>query len=315
MNILLVNNIQSFKKAVTSSLKGSKSKILTSDGTENALVDIQKHNIHTAIINWSNGDFDIEALCKRIRKIKTNRFVYLLVVVSRDDEKAVEKILQAGANDFVFKPFGKVELLSRIRIAERIIKLEDEVLRNKKRMITLVKEDPVTGLLNRRSLLDEVLREMGRASREVKYISSLMVSMINFKELMEIHGIALMEEVLVETARRIKKSCRPYDKLGRYTVSEFLLFLPGSGKANTEKVAKRIISSLISKPFYIRDIRIQLSLAIGISELDPKQISKSNTVDSNLLNDLVLDSIIKKAEMAVKQAMRMGNNKIDIFLD
>lgn len=315
MNILLVNSTQSFKTAVTSSLKGSKSKILTSAGTENALVDIQKHGIHVAIINWSGGDFDIEALCRRIRKIKSNKVIYLLVVVPRERERNIEKLLQAGASDFVFKPFGKDELLSRIRVAERVIKLEEEILRNKKRMITLVKEDPITGLFNRRSLLDDMLNEMGRASRESKYISSLMVSIINFKELVELHGMPLMEEVLSETGRRIKKSCRPYDKLGRYTVSDFLLFLPGSGRVNTAKVAKRIVSSLVAKPFYIREIGIQLALAIGIAELDPKNISKNNSVDSHLLNDLVLDSIIKKSEIAVKQAMRSGNNRIEIYTE
>lgn len=315
MNILLVNSTQSFKTAVSSSLKGAKPKILTSAGIENALVDIQKHTIHVAIINWSDGDFDIEALCRRIRKIKSNKVIYLLVVAPRDREQALEKILLAGANDFIFKPFGKGELQSRIRIAERIIKLEEEILRNKKRMLTLVKEDPITGLMNRRCLLDDILSEMGRASRESVYISSLMVGIVNFKELTEIHGMKIMEEVLAECGRRIKTSCRPYDKLGRYTVSEFLLFLPGSGKMNTAKVAKRIVGSLVAKPFYVREIGIQLSLAIGIAELDPKQISKNNTVDSHLLNDLVLDSIIKKTEIAVKQAMRSGVNRIEIFTE
>lgn len=315
MNILLVNNTQSFKTAVTSSLKGTKPKILTSAGTENALVDIQKHGIHVAIINWSEEDFDIEALCRRMRKIKSNKVISILVVAPRERDRDIEKILQAGANDFIFKPFGKGELLSRIRIAERTIKLEEEIIRNKKRMLTLIKEDPITGLFNRRSLLDDILNEMGRASRESKYISALMVSITNFKELTELHGMPVMEEVLAETGRRIKKGCRPYDKLGRYTVSDFLLFLPGSGKANTEKVGKRIISSLVSRPFYIREIGIQLSLAIGIAELDPKQISKSNSVDSHLLNDLVLDSIIKKSELAVKQAIRSGMNKIEIYTE
>lgn len=315
MNILLVNNNQSFKTAVSSSLKGYKSKIIVSQGTENALVDIQKHSIQIAIINWSRGDFDIESLCRRIRKIKTNKTVYLLVVAVRENENSIEKILQSGANDFIFKPFGKGEMMARMRIAERIIKMEDEILRNKKRMLTLVKEDPITGLFNRRSLLDEVLKEMGRASREVKYISALMASIINFKELTDIHGMPIMEEILVECGRRMKSSCRPYDKLGRYTVSDFLLFLPDSGRSNAEKVAKRIITSIVKKPFVIKDTSIKISLAFGISELDPKQISKSNTVDSNLLNDLILDSLIKRSEMAVKRAIRLGENRIEVLVD
>ncbi|HOT46423.1 MAG TPA: diguanylate cyclase [Spirochaetota bacterium] len=315
MNVLLVNSNQSFKSAVSSSLKGYKPKLVVSEGIDNVLADIQKNNIQVAIINWASGDFDIESLCRRIRKIKSNRFYYLLVVTTREREGAIEKFLQAGANDFIFKPFGKEEILSRMKIAERIIKLEEEMQRNKKKMLTLVKEDPVTGLFNRRSLLDEVLKEMGRASREMKYISAMVTSITNFKELIELHGIAVMDEVLVECGRRMKVSCRPYDKIGRYTVSDFLIFLPGSGKHNAEKVAKRIIAAFAKKPLVINDSRMQISLSIGVAELDPKQIAKNNSVDSNLLNDLVLDALIKKSELAVKRAIRMGNNKIEVFMD
>jgi diguanylate cyclase (GGDEF)-like protein len=313
MNILLINNNQSFNSAVTSSLKKLKSRLYVSEGEENALVDIQKFNIQVAIINWARADFDIGALCRRIRKIKMNRYVHLLVVTTRDREDMLEKLLAAGASDFIFKPFGKEELLSRIMIAEHTLKLEEEIIRNKRKIIKLVKEDPVTGLLNRRSLLDEVLKEMGRASREMKYMSALMASITNFKELAEIHGMSAMDEVLDECGRRMKTSCRPYDKLGRFTVSDFLLFLPDSGKSNADKVARRIMTSIVKKPLYVKDARIQLSLSIGIAELDPAQISKSNTVDSNLLNDLILDALIKKSEMAVKRSLRMGGNRIEMF--
>jgi two-component system, cell cycle response regulator len=315
MNILLININKSFYNAVSSSLKGNKTKIFVSEGTDNALVDIQKNNIQAAIINWSQGDFDIDALCRRIRKIKVNKFIYLLVVTTRDREESIIKFLEAGANDFIFKPFGKGEIKSRIKIAEHIIKLEEESLKSRKKMLKLVKEDPVTGLFNRRSLLDEILKEMGRASREVKYISAVMASITNFKELAELNGMATMDEVLDECGKRLRSSCRPYDKIGRYTVSDFLLFLPDSGKGNAEKVARRILNSIVKKPLYMKDIKIQISLSIGISELDPSQISKNNSVDSNLLNDLILDSLIKKSEMAVKRAIRLGNNRIEVFLD
>ncbi len=313
MNIALINSNQSFSNAVTTSLKGYKSKITVSEGIDNALVNIQKHSINTAIINWSRGDFDINALCKRIRKVKLNRYVYLIVVTARDREGAIARFLDAGANDFLFKPFGKGEMISRMKIAEWTIKREEEIIRNKKKILKMVKEDPITGLLNRRSLLDEMLREMGRAAREMKYISVAMTSITNFKELADAHGMPLMEEVLSECGRRMRTSCRPYDKLGRYTVSDFLLFLPDSGTKNTEKVAGRIIHSLVKKPIIVKNIDVKLALSIGVSDLDPKQIAQNNSVDSNLLNDLILDSLIKRAETAVKRSLRLGKNKIEVF--
>src|SRR3990172_6508839 len=303
MNLLLVSDLKSFHSAVLNALKNYKVKIITSEEVGNALVEIQKYNINIVLVNWSAGDLNIEELCKKIRKFKHTRYIYVLVLVSREREEYIAGFLEAGANDFVFKPFGKDELISRIRIAEKIIKLEEDMLKNKKRIMKLVKEDPVTGLYNRRSLLDEALKEMGRASREMKFISALIINISYFNELATRYGLPVMEELLHESSRRLKTSCRPYDKIGRYTVSDFLLFLPDSGKLNAENVARRIIASMVKKPFYIKGNKINLALAVGISELDPKEISKNNTVDSNLLNDLILDALIKKADTAVKKAL------------
>ena len=80
-------------------------------------------------------------------------------------------------------------------------------------------------------------------------------------------------------------------------------------------MAKRIISSIAKKPFYIKGNKIRFSLAVGISELDPEDISKNNTVDSNLLNDIILDTLIKKSDMAVKEALKTGENRVEVFAD
>jgi diguanylate cyclase (GGDEF)-like protein len=313
MNLLLINYSQSFHSAVLNSLKNYKAKIIVSEGIDNALMEIQKYNINIAIINWSTGDFDIEELCKKIRKFKHTKYIYILLVISRDREEYISGILDAGANDFVFKPFGKNELVSRIKIADKVIRLEEEIIRNKKRILKLVKEDPITGLYNRRSLLDEALKEMGRAAREMKFISALMTDITNFNEINNKHGLSIMDELLHECGRRLKTSCRPYDKIGRFSISDFLVFLPDSGKGNAEHVAKRIITSIAKKPFYIKGNKISFSLAIGISELDPEEISKNNTVDSNLLNDIILDGLIKKSDMAVKEALKKGENRVEVF--
>ncbi len=313
MNFLLINYSQSFHSAVLNSLKKSKAKVIISEGMDEILAEIQKYNINIAIINWSTGDFDIKDVCKKIRKFKHTKYIYILVVLSRDREDSIAGILEAGANDFVFKPFGKHELVSRVSIAERLIRVEEEIIRNKKRILKLVKEDPITGLFNRRSLLDEALKEMGRAAREMKYISALMADISNFSEVAEKYGAAVTDELLHECGRRLKTSCRPYDKIGRYTISDFLVFLPDSGKSNAELVAKRMISSITQKPFHIKGNKISFTLAVGISELDPGDISKNNSVDSNLLNDIILDTLIKKADTAVKKAIKTGGDRVEVY--
>ena len=139
MNLLLINYSQSFHSAVLNSLKKLKAKIIVSEGVDNVLTEIQKYNINIAMINWSMGDFDIKDLCKEIRKFKHTKYIYILLVISRDREESIDGILEAGADDFVFKPFGKHELVSRISIADRMIRLEEEIIRNKKRILKIDK--------------------------------------------------------------------------------------------------------------------------------------------------------------------------------
>jgi len=132
---------------------------------------------------------------------------------------------------------------------------------------------------------------MGRASRERKYMSALIASITNFKELAKCTAKQQWDEVLDEFRQGMKTSCRPYDKLGRYTVSDFLLFFPGFGAVTAlEKVASGIISSIGEKADICEKYKDGPVPLHRVSELDPGQVSKNNTVDSNLLNDLILDS-------------------------
>ena len=315
MNIHLINNNQSFQNAISSSLRGYRAHITGSAGVTNVLAEIQKNDAGAVLINWSKGDFDIAVLCEKIRKMKHHKYLYIMVVMTREREDEIENFMGAGVDDFIFKPFGKYELLARVRMAEETIKLKEEIVNNKKKIIKMVKEDPVTGLFNRRTLMDEVLKEMGRASREMKYISALMMSIANFEDLVDKFGTPVIDQVLDELGRRLKKSCRPYDKIGRYGIGDFLLFLPDSVKNNAVKVARRMLNSVTKKPFSVEENKINIVLAMGISELDPKEISKNNSIDSNLMNDLILDAIIKKSEISLKKALQHGSSKIEVYQD
>ena len=91
MNLLLINYSQSFHSAVLNSLKNYKAKIIVSEGIDNTLIEIQKYNINIAVINWSTGDFDIKELCKKIRKFKHTKYIYILLVISRDREESYQR--------------------------------------------------------------------------------------------------------------------------------------------------------------------------------------------------------------------------------
>lgn len=315
MNILLVNSNPSFRSAVNDSLKAPALNFIECDDESCYVHDaVQKHGIQLVIVNATQGDLDLAGLCRSIRRLRQARYCYILLVSTRDRQAAIDEALNAGADDFLYKPFSPGELTSRFTVAQRRMKVARDLSSAQKKTIKLAKEDPLTSLLNRRALMDAVLREMGRASREMKFIAALMVTIANFKNITDAHGPAISDDVLAEFGLRMRSSCRPYDEVGRFGITEFLLVLPGAAQKQARTVADRIIRTISRKPFFIKGTKIEVTVAIGIAELNPREIAQNNRVDGTLLNDLILDALIKRGEMAMKKAERtgQGHNAVEV---
>jgi len=313
MKLHIVNHSKSLIEAVDKSLEGLSIKMTLSERVEDAVDEIRKHGSDIVLINWTKGDFDCLSLCKNIRRLKLSEHVHIIVILTRELQGRMSGLFNAGADDFIMKPFSKDELDVKFQIASRILKLHDASKKTRKNLIKYSKEDTVTNLLNRRALLDEGLKEMGRISREKKFLSAFITSITNFEEIVDLHGDAAGGEVLQEFARRVKASFRPYDKIGRFGIVEFLVFIPGSTALQAEKAARRILPAVVDKPFTVKGMEISIETNTGISELDPKDIARNHHVDDHLVNDLILEALIRRAEMAMGKAGKSGNNKIQMF--
>ncbi len=309
MKVLIVNNTESAFKAINHSINDSKIKFVISEKDEDVIDDIKIEKPQIVMINWSGEDIDAYELCKKIRRLKLSIYVYIIVISAREKTNDMSRLITAGADDFIFKPFGKGELALRVAIARKAIKREEALLKSKKKLMKLAKEDPITGLLNRRALLDEALNEMSRASRDKKYISSLMVTIENLNRIIDEDGHVKGNAVLLEFSNYLKKVCRGYDKLGRFNISQFLIFLPDTQVDQAEKLGNRILEGL-QEGVTVQHEKVELDSVIGISQLAPKDIARHTGIDDILVNDVLLDSLIKQAESAVEEAKNSNNTMI-----
>ena len=313
MNAFLINFTKAMIQSSEEVFKSLKMKTYISEEIKNISEDLKTYKIHLVIINWPKNDAEIIPLVKKIKKDNKSNKQYILVIAPKDKSSKIEKLLQSGLDNFLFKPFIKDELYLRLKIASNVIGLYSKVSNSQKKVLTLAKEDPQTGMLNRRSLLDQTLNEMGRSSRKKIYICSLLVSITNFKSIVSKYGDKILNEMLQEFSRRLKKTCRPYDLLGRYSIANFMVFLPDVVLKDAEKVAERLIDTIALIPIKIKNEKISISLSIGISELDPADVAKNNRVDDKLMNDLILDSLIRRTEFAMNSAIENGKNKIHVY--
>ncbi|NLA74727.1 MAG: response regulator, partial [Deltaproteobacteria bacterium] len=97
--------------------------LMASDGKE-AWEIIQESNISFIITDWIMPEMDGPELCKKIRNADLGHYVYIVILTSKEEKSEMIEGLEAGADDFIVKPYDKDELFVKIRIGERILQLE-----------------------------------------------------------------------------------------------------------------------------------------------------------------------------------------------
>ena len=311
MKVCVINYTKTIMKPIEDLARELNLEIIPAD-PENAINVIKKQCPSVVIINWI--DSTTLDLCLSIRQIKLkNGFIHILLTGTKEMTGEIFMAISESADDYIYMPFTKDELMIRLHLAAGNIELHNKLSSTKKKLLMHAKEDPVTGVLNRRALLDEILNEMGRAARKDEFSCTIMIIVKNYDEMLAESGHRAIDSLMAEFSRRLKKSVRPYDKLGRYDSGRFLIFLPNTNNINARIVAKRIVESLQSKKFRFRDSVFEPCVAIGISELNPSDMGESKNSEALLINDLIMDSFIRRAELASDKACEKGDNHIEIY--
>lgn len=311
MKICLINHTKTTMKPIEDLAEELNLQIITAD-PENAINIIKDETPSVILLNWT--DSSTLDLSLSIRQIKLkNGYIYIIITGTKDITEELFMAISESADDYFFMPFSKNELMIKLHLAERNIELNNRVTATKRKLIMHAKEDPVTGVLNRRALLDEILNEMGRAARKDEFSCAIMINLVNYNEMLTEFGHRALDSFMGEFSRILKKSVRPYDKLGRYDSGRFLIFLPNTDNTNAKIVAKRIVEGIESKKFRFKESVFQPCISIGISELNPSDMGDNKNLETLLINDLIMDSFIRRAEMASNKACEKGSNKIEIY--
>jgi two-component system, cell cycle response regulator len=207
--------------------------VTTSDGREAWQLLQGPEAPNLVISDWMMPDMDGLELCKRIRESERPGYTYLILLTSKGRKEDLIKGLEAGADDYLIKPFDHEELRIRIKIGERIISLE-------RRILQLANTDSLTGVLNRRAFMERLQIEVDRALREDSPLSIVLADLDHFKSINDQYGHQTGDLVLQKFAEQLCALSRQYDFVGRYGGEEFTICFPGLDASNVALVAERM---------------------------------------------------------------------------
>ena len=250
------------------------------------------------ILDWIMPGMDGLELCRRIRGKQRPRYQYILLVTSRDDKQDVVKGLEAGADDYLTKPFDTGELRARLRVGQRILTLQDELIRAREELRFRATHDSLTGAWNRAAILDLLHRELQRSVRAHLSTGLLMLDLDHFKKINDNYGHLAGDTVLKEVAHRICDAVRSYDFVGRYGGEEFLLILSDCGQDDICTSAERVRLAVAKTPVVVGDTEIAVTASLGAATAAPGMTSEE---------DLIL-----RADTAVYRAKSAGRNRTEL---
>lgn len=191
-------------------------------------------------------------ICRQARRANGGS-TYLLLMLRKEAQKAVEDALAAGADDILVKPVQPDELLARLRVGRRVLDLQTELRRAQESLSYQTTHDPLTGLSNRVAILDALRRELARVKREQSPVGVILIEIDQFKQINDTYGHAVGDAVLREVTRRLRSAVRPYDTIGRYGGQEFLLLVPGCDAESASAQAARLRACLTGEAINVAE--------------------------------------------------------------
>ncbi len=297
MRVLLAEDeLVSSRKLVAMVRSWGYEAILVNDGTKAWEVLQQPDTPRLAVLDWMMPGLDGPEVCRLLRQ-REEPYVYVLLLTSRGGKEDVVVGLDAGADDYVTKPYSPLELRHRLNAGRRIIELQERVEAQKEEIRALARRDVLTGLFNRGAILEIFASELARARRERTSLSILMADVDHFKRVNDTYGHLAGDAVLREMARRMAELVRPYDAVGRYGGEEFLILLPGCAGDEALEVAERFRERAAEQPVVFEGSPIPVAISIGLAS-QLQVISEAP------------EPLIAAADAALYDAKRNGRNRV-----
>ncbi len=272
--------------------------LIARDGNEAWSMLSESGGPRLAILDWMMPAMEGIEICRRVRAEVSDRYIYLLLLTARAGGEDLVAGIEAGADDYVTKPFKVPELRARLRAGLRILALQDELIMAREALREQAQRDGLTHLWNRNTILQILEQELSRASRNGSSVAVLMVDLDHFEQVNDTHGHAAGDAVLREAAIRMASGVRRHDFIGRYGGEEFLIVLPDAKAQGALVQAERLRESIAGEAFHVDELFLSVTASFGVAWCDSPHLAETET-------------LLRQADAALYRAKHKGRNRVE----
>ncbi|WP_229259951.1 diguanylate cyclase domain-containing protein [Duganella aquatilis] len=230
---------------------------------------------------------------KGLKEIEQGGYLPVLALTAQPSFKIAA--LEAGARDFISKPFDLLEVHKRIHNMLEVRLLYKELAQYSRQQQELALHDPLTALPNRRLLEDRIATVLQHATRQQNKAAVMYLDLDGFKVINDTHGHAYGDEILKQVAQRLVGCSRKEDTVARVGGDEFVIVMGDIAHVgDTQEPANKLIEA-VSQPYEVNGLTLRLSTSIGVA-LFPDDATE-------------VASVIAAADGALYEAKRAGKNR------
>jgi diguanylate cyclase (GGDEF)-like protein len=299
MKVLIADDEAVSRRLLESSLRRwGYEVIVAQSGLEASKILMSPDAPKLAVLDWMMPDLDGIQICQMIRRNKPEPYTYVLLLTGKRTQSDIVAGLEAGADDYVTKPFDAAELKVRLRTGKRILYLQEQLISARESLRDQATHDPLTELWNRAAILEILSSELGRAQRQGASVGISMVDLDHFKAINDTHGHQTGDEVLRRVSQALHSAVRRYDSVGRYGGEEFIVVMPGCDVSNALAHAERLRKTIAAITIQVPSAELQLTASLGVTVYDDQ-------------NSVEAFDLIQAADMALYRAKHDGRNRVE----
>jgi diguanylate cyclase (GGDEF)-like protein len=297
LNIVVADDSRVYRKLVEDALARDEYKVSFAKNGREALELVSGLDPAVLVTDWEMPDVTGLELCKKIRQAH-GAYTYVILLTSNTMKDQIIQGLDAGADDYLTKPFHPGELLARVAVGRRVAQLHRQVSEKNRLLEELALTDPLTGLPNRRAVEDWAKRELSGAVRHGFSLWVVMADLDHFKSVNDTYGHDAGDFVLERFAAILKANTRASNMCGRIGGEEFVLVLGHTDREGVQIAIERLRQHLEKEVFTFGTRVLRVTASFGVSGFRRKEAAEFN-------------QLLREADGALYSAKRRGRNRIE----